>query len=263
VNLGNLTFAQEWWSNTERELFKMAARSKKNIAVGTQQGEGQVSQRTVVPISASSFTQPAEAGSNVEAGVFPISMPGATCVPAPNETAVSQFQFLDGDPSSKETEMLKRLDGGVPPVVGRKPTGSDNAAQLYLHPKEWDEEVVLETAESMFGIDLTSAESVDFCTDDCSVELGHCVFADGAELQVWTQMKVFVDYRQNLVHLTCNELGDMLANYQYGGIEAVDAYFASLIEGSDEELEGSESLAANSPEHVHIDSALDNGDGDE
>ncbi len=154
-------------------------------------------------------------------------------------------------------------NGGVPPVVGRKPTVSENAAPLYLHPKEWDEEVVLETAESMFGIDLTSAESVDFCTDDCSVEVGHCVFADGAELQVWTHTKVFVDYRQNLVHLNCNELGDMLANYQYGGIEAVDAYFESLIEESDEELEGSQSLAANSPEQVIITSVLENGDGDE
>jgi hypothetical protein len=153
-------------------------------------------------------------------------------------------------------------NGGVPPVVGRKPTGSDNAAQLYLHPKEWDEEVVLETAESMFGIDLTRAESVDFCTDDCSVELGHCVFADGAELQVWTQTKFFVDYRQNLVHLNHNELGDLLANYQYGGIEAVDAYFESLNAESDKELEGSQSLAANSPEHEDIESTSENGDCD-
>lgn len=244
----------------------MAARSKKNIAVGTQRGEGQVSQCTVVPISASSFTQPAEAGSNVEAGVFPISMPGATGVPAPNETAVSQFQIPGIKDGRKGIGEMKpdTPNGGDPLVVGPNPTGSEPAAPLYLHPKEWDEEVVLETAESMFGIDLTSAESVDFCTDDCSVELGHCVFADGAELQVWTQMKVFVDYRQNLVHLNSNEFGDMLANYQYGGIEAVDAYFESLIEESDEEPEGSQSLAANSPSgHEPSDSTSKAGESNE
>ncbi len=242
----------------------MAANSKKNIIGGTQRGEGQVSHDTVVPISASSFTYAAEAATNVETDI-PLSMTGATGASAPNGSAVSQIQIPDIKDGRKGIGEMKpeTPNGGDPLVVGRKPTGSDNAAHLYLHPKEWNEEVVLETAESMFGIDLASAESVDFCTDDCSVELGHCVFADGAELQVWTQTKVFVDYRQNVVHLSCNELGDMLANYQYGGIEAVDAYFASLIEGSDEELEGSQCLPANSPEQVIITSALENGDGDE
>jgi hypothetical protein len=242
----------------------MAARSKKNIAVGTQQGEGQVSLDTVVPISASSFTQPAEAGPNVEVGVFPISMPGAIGAPAPKETAVSQFHFLDGDPSSKVTEMLNKLDGGNPPVVGRKPTGSEPSAPLFLRPQVWLEEEVLCKAEEMFGIELTGAESVDFFGDDCCVEVGHCVFADGGDLRVWTQTKVIVDYRNNLVHLDDNGLGDLLANYEYGGIEAVDAYIESLVDDSSEEPEGSQSLAANSPSgHEPSDATSKAGESDE
>ncbi len=241
----------------------MAARSKKNIAVGTQRGEGQVSQRTVVPISASSFTQPAEAGSNVETGVFPISMPGATVAPAPNETAVSQFHFLDGDPSSKVTEMLNKLDGGSPPVVGRKPTGSEPAAPLFLAPTIWTNEEVLEKAESMFGFDCTTPTIVDF-GDECTIDLGGCLVADGREFQVWYRTKIWVELHHDALKVEPEVLGDVLANYEYGGVAAVEAYLDSIeTDDFDEEPEGSESLAANSPEHEHIDSALENGDGDE
>ena len=242
----------------------MAARSKKNIAVGTQRGEGQVSQCTVVPISASSFTQPAEAGNNVEAGFFPISMPGATGVPAP-ESAVSQIQIPDIKDGRKGIGEMKpdTPNGGDPLVVGPNPTGSEPAAPLILAPTNWTNEEVLVKAESMFGFDCTTPTIVDF-GDECTIDLGGCLVADGREFQVWYRTKIWVELHYNTLKVEPEVLGDVLANYEYGGVEAVEAYLDSIeTDDFDEEPEGSESLAANSPEHEHIDSTSENGESNE
>ena len=220
----------------------------------------------VAPISANSLFKPAVAGSNVEVGIFPASMSGATGVPAPNETAVSQFQFLDGDPSSKVTEMLTRLDGGNPPVVGRKPTGSEPAAPLFLAPQKWSKEAILDKFGSVFGIDICDHDFVDFGFKS-TIALGNFEFEDDSSvgLSLWSSKRYYLDIGLHTVMFDGHELGDVLANYEYGGVQAVVAYLESVTVDNDSsaEPEGSQSLAANSPEHVTIDSALENGESDE
>lgn len=86
-----------------------------NVGDRAEVGVGQASD-AVAPSSVSSLHNPAEAGPNVEAGVFPPSMPGAIGAPAPKETAVSQFQQRDGSPSRKFTEMSVEMKGGKTPM---------------------------------------------------------------------------------------------------------------------------------------------------
>ena len=230
---------------------------------GAEVGVGQASD-AVAPISASSLFNAAEAATNVETDIIPLSMTGATGAPAP-ESAVSQIQIPGINDGRKGIGEMKpeTQNGGYPPVVGRKPTGTDKAAPLFLAPSNWTDEEVLARSESMFGIDCTSPTIVDF-GDDCTIDLGGCSLADGPEFQVWYRTQIWVELHHNTLKVEPEVLGDVLANYEYGGVEAVEAYLESLeCEDPDEEPEGSESLAANSPEHVHIDSALEYGDDDE
>jgi hypothetical protein len=190
----------------------MAANSKKNITVGTQWGEGQVSLDTLLPISASSFTQPAEAGSNVEVGNIPLSMTGATGAPAP-ESAVSQIQIPDTNVGRKGFGEMKpeTQNGGDPPMVASKPTGNSSVAQLSLASEE-------------------------ICTD-----------------------KGLVVQQDNL-----NSHNPDLAYLDSSEFDAIEAFFESFVfVDSDEELEGSQSLQANSPEPVTIESTQRGGGGHE
>ena len=111
----------------------MAANSKKNIAIGTQWEEGQVSLDTLLSISASSITQPAEAGSNVEAENISLSMTGATGAPAP-ESAVSQIQIPDTNVGRKGIGEMKpeSQNGGDPPVVVFVPTSGKQTLVAHL-----------------------------------------------------------------------------------------------------------------------------------
>ncbi len=190
----------------------MGRNASKNIAVGTQQGEGQVSQCTVVPISASSITQPAEAGSNVEVGNLPLSMTGATGAPAP-ESAVSQIQIPDTNVGRKGFGEMKpeTQNCGDSPVVGRKPTGSDSVAQLSL-------------------------ASDEICT--------------GKGLVV--QQENLNSHNPDLAYLDSSEF------------DAIEAFFESFVfVDSHKQLEGSDSLPANSPEPVTIESTQRGGEGHE
>jgi hypothetical protein len=164
------------------------------------------------------------------------------------------------------------------------------AVATFLPHREWNEDEVLELAESTLGIECTGAETVQFEVDDAiSMELDHLLLADGAEFQVWARTTIVFDYYQCPISLDQDQVGNVLANYKYGGLSAVDAYFESKDAEADAEdqplpisamkehfasihsekqtseskPEGSESLAANSPSDDHIDSALENGDGDE
>lgn len=238
----------------------MAANSKKNIAIGTQWGEGQVSLDTLLSISASSITQPAEAGSNVEAENIPLSMTGATGVPAP-ESAVSQIQLPGMIDGRKGTGKMtpESQNGGDPPVVGRKPTGSDSAAPLFLTHRH-SESDVLETVSGLFGFDQPDPDDVDF-GGECTIDIGGCYLADGPRFQVWYRHQIWIDVDHNPLKVEPEVVGNVLANYEYGGIDAVEAYLESLeCNDSDEEPEGSQSLPANSPEHLKVNSQTENGD---
>ena len=154
-------------------------------------------------------------------------------------------------------------DGGNPPVVGRKPTGSDNAAPSFLAPSTWTDELVLEKAESMFGFDCTTPTIVDF-GDECTIDLGGCLLADGREFQVWYRTKIWVELHHDALKVEPEVLGDVLANYEYGGVAAVEAYLDSLeADEFEAEPEGSQCLAANSPEVLNIDSTSENGESNE
>jgi hypothetical protein len=63
-----------------------------------------------------------------------------------------------------------------------------------------------------------------------------------------------------------NLLGDVLANYEYNGIGAVDLYLYDLdpeSKGVTVWPEGSQCLPANSPEDLNNDSTSENGESDE
>lgn len=247
---------------TGKQLFTMGRNASKNIAIGTQQGEGQVSQCTVVPISASSLCNAADAATNVETDIIPLSMTGATGAPAP-ESAVSQIQIPGINDGRKGIGDMKpeTPNGGDPPVVGRKPTGSDKAAPLFFAHRQWDEEELAEKIRTLLHVDLDEVDSLDF-GDRCTFEATGVEYADGKGLVLWSCKHYFLYINGEEVVVDQDELANVLVNYKLLGAEAVFAYLASRNGDSDEEHEGSKSLPANSPEHVHIDSALENGDGD-
>jgi len=245
-----------------KKLFIMAANSKKNIVGGTQRGEGQVSHDTVVPISASSFTHPAEAGTNVETENIPLSMTGANGAPAPSGSAVSQIQIPGIKDGRKGIGEMKpeTPNGGNPPVVGRKPTGSEPAAPLFLPHRGWEEEELELKIRMMLHVDLDEVDSVDF-GERCTIDTSGIEYGDGKGLVLWSCKHYFLYIDGEEVVVEQDTLGNVLANYEFGGSEAVNAYLASLESvDSDEELEGSQCLPANSPENLNIDSTSENGE---
>ena len=239
----------------------MGRNASKNIAIGTQQGEGQVSQCTVVPISASSFTQPAEAGRNVEAENIPLSMTGATCVPAP-ESAVSQIQIPGINDGRKGIGEMKpeTQNGGDPPVVGRKPTGSDKAAPLFLHRQEWSEEDSLKLAIDITSISPSSVRYFEMGQDN-AFHIGHVTKHDEDGFYLYTESQSHLSINGQPITGDPAKISGVLANYQFGGMTAVLAYLESLESiDSDAEPEGSECLPANSPEHLIDNPTSENGD---
>jgi hypothetical protein len=163
------------------------------------------------------------------------------------------------------------------PEQHRRNSESTSVATFLPH-REWSEDEVLELAESTLGIDCTGAETVQFEVDDAiSMELDHLLLVDGAEFQVWARTTIVFDYYQCPISLDQDQVGNVLANYKYGGLSAVDAYFESKdaeAEVEDQPLpisamkehfasihsekqtseskpEGSDSLAANSPSDDH------------
>jgi hypothetical protein len=240
----------------------MAANSKKNIAIGTQWGEGQLSLDTLLPISASSITQPAEAGSNVEAEDIPLSMTGATGAPAPNGSAVSQIQIPGMNDGRKGIGEMKpeTQNGGDPPVVGRKPTGSDSAAQLFLHRQEWSEEDSLKVAIDLTSISASSVRYFEMGQDN-AFHIGHVTKHDEDGFYLYTESQSHLSINGEPITGDPAKISGVLANYQFGGMTAVLAYLDSIkSDHLDEEPEGSQSLQANSPEHLKVNSPTENGD---
>ncbi len=227
----------------------MAANCKKNIAVGTLRGDGQVSLNTVLPISSSFFTHPAEAGINVETEKIPLSMTGVNGAPAPSESAVSQIQIPDMKDGRKGIGEMKpdTPNGGDPLVVGPNPTGSDSAAQLFLPHRGWEEEELVLKIRMMLHVDLDEVDTVDF-GERCTIDTSGIEYGDGKGLELWSCKHYFLYINGEEVVVEHDTLGNVLANYEFGGSEAVNAYLQSLERvDSDDEPEGSQSLAANSP----------------
>lgn len=234
----------------------MGRNASKNIAIGTQQGEGQVSQCTVVPISASSFTHAAEAATNFETDIIPLSMTGATGAPAPNGSAVSQIQVSELTCKHLETNTLSDLFGHVP--VG---------PPMSLPPRNWTLEQLKEKIEDVLGLDCSGKVKISYSDkNDGKFYLETCLVDDGQCTKLWSVETYMLDFSCNPLKLDNNMLGDVLANYEYNGICGVDMYLYHQCPErftTDEEPEGSESLPANSPEHVIITSSLENGNCDE
>ena len=154
-------------------------------------------------------------------------------------------------------------NGGNPPVVGRKPTGSDSAAQLFLHPKEWSEEDSLKLAIDLTSINPSSVRYFEMGRDN-AFHIGHVTKHEEDGFYLYTESQSHLSINGQPVTGDPAKISGVLANYQFGGMTAVNAYLESLeCEDSDEEPEGSESLQANSPEHMSINSASESGDGDE
>lgn len=151
-------------------------------------------------------------------------------------------------------------NGGDPPVVGRKPTGSDSTAQVFLTHRGWEEEELELKIRMMLHVDLDEVDSVDF-GERCTIDTSGIEYGDGKGLVLWSCKHYFLYIDGEEVVVEQDTLGNVLANYEYGGSEAVNAYLESL-ESDDfiEEPEGSESLPANSPEHLKVNSTSENGD---
>ena len=151
-------------------------------------------------------------------------------------------------------------NGGVPPVVGRKPTGSDNAAQLFLHRQVWSEEDSLKVAIDLTSISASSVRYFEMGQDN-AFHIGHVTKHDEDGFYLYTESQSHLSINGQSVTGDPAKISGVLANYQFGGMKAVNAFLESLeCDYSDEELEGSQCLPANSPEDLNIDSTSENGE---
>ncbi len=121
-------------------------------------------------------------------------------------------------------------NGGVPPVVGRKPTVSENAAPSFLlhGPENEDERQALAT--HFLGVRPASVRFFEM-GQESAFHVGHESqhFGDGLYLYTESQSHLTVNgtsiYEPNLV-------AGVLANYKFAGMPAVQAYLESMM-GSD------------------------------
>lgn len=151
-------------------------------------------------------------------------------------------------------------NGGDPPVVGRKPTGSDCAAPLFIANGEWSKEDSLKSAIDLTCVSPSSVRYFEMGQDN-AFHIGHVAKHDADGFYLYTESQSHLSINGQPITGDPAKISGVLANYQFGGMTAVLAYLDS-IKSDDfiEEPEGSESLAANSPEHLKVNSPTDNGD---
>ena len=120
-------------------------------------------------------------------------------------------------------------DGGNPLVVGACPTGSLKTATTFLPHRTWEEDEVVDLIESVLGIDCSDITAISF-GEDCgfTFQLEGCSVADSAEWQVWNTKNYWLDIDHNPMLFNQDTLGNVLANYQHGRLESVNAYLDSI-----------------------------------
>jgi hypothetical protein len=105
--------------------------------------------------------------------------------------------------------------------------------------------------EDVVGIDCSGRTRITFTGEsDGLFQVETCRFDEDQHFELWSVDRFRLYLGCNPMKYDKNLLGDVLANYEYNGIGAVDMYLYDLDPESNGDIvwpEGSQSLAANSP----------------
>jgi hypothetical protein len=120
--------------------------------------------------------------------------------------------------------------GGNPPVVGASPTEANITKPVFLPHKEWKEHDVIALIDRVLGIDCTNITAISFSDKHSAFtfQLEGCDVAEGPDWQVWHTKNYWLDIDANPMRFDQDELGSVLANYEYGGLNSVRSYLDSL-----------------------------------
>ena len=118
-----------------------------------------------------------------------------------------------------------------------QPTVSESELEkigLYLQSTPRSDDELCRLVTAVVGVDMSNCESISFpCDDDPTITIDSCDFVDtdnltdaSCEIAVVSSRQYQVLVMGQVVH--CKQrIGDILANYEYGGMEAVKAFLAA------------------------------------
>jgi hypothetical protein len=138
----------------------MDANFDMNVDDGAEMGVGQASIDAVAPISASSLFNAAEAAL-VEADNIPLSMTGATGVPALNESAISQIHLPGENDRGKEDRIMTPMKR-----QGENPFDATSVASADTTRKTWFEVSLGDKGLEVAYSQLSGREIIDCLEDD-------------------------------------------------------------------------------------------------
>ena len=114
-------------------------------------------------------------------------------------------------------------DGGNPPVVV---PGSitQNKEQKFLCPRKWSISEVLKKFSTVFKLDVSNFELVEFNHASSTFRAVSLEHSDGGDLVLTCERDYQLDINGMRYQLGMDCLGNVLANYEFGGFDAVAAY---------------------------------------
>lgn len=98
--------------------------------------------------------------------------------------------------------------------------------KLYLPSQTWNETSVLAKFYALFDVGQHERMIVDFARDS-TIDVNYLYQYRTPEFFVTGRCQFFIHLHDELVKVQPNVLGDILSNYEYGGVDAVDAFLES------------------------------------